>query len=115
MGTYYIPRNVKGESRILYIFTVKALLTTAIGGTIGFLFYLLFANLIGWTGVGITCLVVCAVLGYGIGAIKIPVLGGIPFTKNVGGESLMEIISRYVKFKAKTKVYTYLDTKEEEK
>ena len=31
MGTYYIPRNYKGETRILYIFTVKSLITTAIG------------------------------------------------------------------------------------
>lgn len=36
MATHYIPRNVKGEGRILYIFTTKALITTAIGGGIGF-------------------------------------------------------------------------------
>lgn len=28
MGTHYIPRNVKGESRILFIFSSKALLYT---------------------------------------------------------------------------------------
>ena len=35
MGTYYIPRNYRGESRILYIFTVKSLITTAVGAGIG--------------------------------------------------------------------------------
>ena len=29
MGTYYIPRNLKGESRILLIFSVKGLIYTA--------------------------------------------------------------------------------------
>ena len=52
-----------------------------------------------------------AVVGFGVGAIKIPTLGGIPFTKKIGGESLDEIIRRYVKFKMNRKVYTY--TKEE--
>ena len=32
MGTYYIPRNYKGETRILNIFTVKSLISTVIGG-----------------------------------------------------------------------------------
>ena len=31
---YQIPRNVKGEGRILFIFSKKALITTAIGGGI---------------------------------------------------------------------------------
>lgn len=31
MGTYYIPRNYKGETRLLYIFSIKSLITTAIG------------------------------------------------------------------------------------
>ena len=28
MGTYYLPRNTKGEGRILYIFSTKALIYT---------------------------------------------------------------------------------------
>ena len=42
MGTYYIPRNYRGESRILYIFTVKSLITTAVGAMIGSLFFFIF-------------------------------------------------------------------------
>ena len=45
MGTYYIPRNVKGESRILYIFSVKSLITTLIGGAIGFFLFALWQGL----------------------------------------------------------------------
>ena len=41
MGTYNLPRDVKGEGRILFIFTGKSMLYTAIGATVGFvLFYL---------------------------------------------------------------------------
>ena len=41
MGTYNLPRNVKGEGRILYIFSTKALLYTFVGVAIGFFFYLI--------------------------------------------------------------------------
>ena len=41
MATHYIPRNVKGEGRILMIFSVKALIYTAVGAGIGLLFYFL--------------------------------------------------------------------------
>ena len=37
-GPYYLPRNVKGEGRILFIFSTKALIYTAVGATIGFVF-----------------------------------------------------------------------------
>ena len=42
MNTYNIPRNVKGEGRILYVFSTKALIYTFIGIAIGFIFYLVF-------------------------------------------------------------------------
>lgn len=44
MGSYYIPSNkLKGESRILYIFTAKSLIYTGVGGLIGLIFYLFFS------------------------------------------------------------------------
>ena len=60
MNTYNIPRNVKGEGRILYIFSTKAIIYTAIGLAIGLLFYFIF-RLIGLTTVGIIILVVFGV------------------------------------------------------
>ena len=41
MGTYYLPRNVKGENRILFIFTTKSLIWTVAAGRnwINILFY----------------------------------------------------------------------------
>ena len=52
MGTYYIPsNNLKGENRILIVFSTKALIYTAAFGLIGFIFYKLFAS-IGQEGLG---------------------------------------------------------------
>ena len=110
MGTYYIPRNYKGESRILYIFTVKSLITTAIGAGVGALFFVLFSA-IGMKLPGIIAMALCAVIGWVIGALKIPTIVAIPITKKIGGEPIGEIIFRYIKFKRNRKIYTY--TKEE--
>lgn len=110
MGTYYIPRNYRGESRILYIFTMKSLITTAIGALPGVLLFLLFKSL-GMTVVGLIIMAVFAFLGYAIGALKVPTIVGIPITKKIGGEPIGEIILKYIKFKKNRKMYSY--TKEE--
>lgn len=56
MGTYNLPRNVKGEGRILFVFTGKSLIYSVIAGGVGWLvFYLLFAALnMHMVGIGIT-------------------------------------------------------------
>lgn len=112
MATHYIPRNVKGEGRILLIFSTKSLITTGIGASVGFLFYLIFkACAITW--LGIIFLALFAGIGYAIGSIKIPVITGIRFTKNVAGDYIDSVIIRYIKFMMNKKIYTYVDTKEE--
>lgn len=110
MGTYNIPRNLRGETRILIIFSVKSLITTAIGALIGAIFLFIF-SLLGLKIVGIIIMAVFALIGYAMGTFKIPTLAGLPFTKKIGGESLDEIIKRYIKFRMNRKIYTY--TKEE--
>lgn len=110
MGTYYIPRNYRGESRILYIFTVKSLITTAVGAMIGVLFFVLFRAM-NMMMVGIVLMAFFALIGFAVGALKIPTIVYIPITKKIGGEPIGEIIIRYIKFKKNRKIYTY--TKEE--
>ena len=61
--------------------------------------------------VGMIIMAFFALIGYIIGAVKIPTIVGIPITKKIGGEPLSEIIVRYVKFKKNRKMYSY--TKEE--
>lgn len=106
MGTYYIPRNLKGETRILYIFTVKSLIATAIGGAIGFVFYFIF-NALGVHMVGVITMAIFALIGYIMGAFNIPTVAGLPFTKKIGGEPLSEIIRRYIVFRMNKKIYVY--------
>ena len=50
---YQIPRNVKGEGRILFIFSTKALITTGIGAAVGAFFLVDIQNSRTW---------ICAVL-----------------------------------------------------
>lgn len=111
MGTYYIPRNYKGETRILYIFTVKSLVTTAIGAVVGSIFYLVLAAM-SMKMIGLIIMALFAVIGWAIGALKIPTVVAIPITKKIGGEPLSEIIMRYIKFRKNKKIYMYY-TKEE--
>ena len=74
MGTYNLPRNVKGEGRILFIFTGKSMLYTVIAGAVGLIFYLIFSAM-GLTMVGIIITVVFALIGFIIGTFKMPDIG----------------------------------------
>lgn len=112
MGTYNLPRNVKGEGRILFIFSTKSLITTCIGGAVGLVFYVIF-KLLGLTMVGIVITLILALIGYVIGMFKIPDNNGLELTKKTGGENIDDVIIRYIKFKKNNKkLYVY--TKEEE-
>lgn len=112
MGTYMIPRNTKGEGRILFIFSTKALIYTVVGALIGWPFYYLF-KLIKMDTVGIVIMAIPAVIGFIIGTFKFPKADGIKISKYVGGEDIDELILRYIKFKRKkNKIYI---TKEEGK
>lgn len=117
MGTYMIPRNTKGEGRILFIFSTKALIYTVVGGGIGLPFYWLFNSIkISKTTtlgiVGIIIIAILALVGFCIGTIKIPNSDGFKVTRLVGGENIDDVILRYIKFKKKkNKIYI---TKEED-
>ncbi len=114
MGSYYIPsNNLKGESRILYIFTAKSLIFTAVGAFVGLIFYFIFGVILGIGILGYISIAICAVIGYVIATVKIPAGGNSKLAKNVGGDSIDDIIKRYILFKKSKKVYTYaVDRKE---
>ena len=113
MGTYNVPRNVKGEGRILFIFSTKALIYSGIGALAGGLFYIIF-SLINLSLIGIIFVLFFALCGFVIGTFKIPSFSRFEITRKAGGEDIDEIIKRTVKFKMKKdKIYVY--TKEEPK
>ena len=112
MGTYNLPRNVKGEGRILMIFSTKALITTTIGGGVGIVFYFIFKAL-GLTLIGVIITAIFALIGFSIGTFKIPESDQFEITKKAGGQNIDEVLLRYIKFKNnKKKKYVY--TKEED-
>ena len=93
MGTYQIPRNYRGESRILYIFTIKSLIATAVGAMAGSLFFFIFKAM-NMTLIGLIIMAFFALIGFVIGAVKIPTIVAFPITKKIGGEPIGEIILR---------------------
>lgn len=112
MGTYNVPRNVKGEERILFIFSTKSLITTAIGGALGLIFYLIF-SIVGFKLFGMVITIIFALIGYVIGMFKMPDTDSFEITRKTGGENIDDIIKRYINFKRnKKRIYVY--TKEED-
>ena len=120
MGTYNLPRNVKGEGRILYIFSTKALIYTAVGIGLGLLLYFLF-SLVGLGIIGIVSIGGFGLIGFSIATFKIPDTNTFEITRKTGGENIDDVIKRAVKFKMqKNKIYIYqreevIEAKEETK
>ena len=112
MGTYNLPRSVKGEGRILFIFTGKSMIYTVVAGGVGLLFYFIF-SIFGLNTIGIVVTAFFALIGLIIGSLKVPNLEKFEFSRKTGGENLDDVIRRAIKFKTKgKKIYVY---KEEEK
>lgn len=113
MQTYEIPRDYRGEGRILYIFSTKGLIYTAVGVAIGLIFYFIFKHLkLPLVGIGIVLLF--GLIGYCIGTFKMPDTKKFSITQKTGGEKIDDVIMRYIRFKQK-KNRIYVSIKEEPK
>ena len=111
MGTHLIPRDLKGEGRILF-FSYKALAYTAIGMIPGYMLYMLF-NMLGLQVVGIVIMCLFGLIGFSIGTFTMPNTKRFEITKKTGGQKIDEILIRLFKFKMKkNRIYIY-DKKEE--
>lgn len=107
MKTYTIPRNVKGEGKILFIFSTKSLIYTAVTAGIGLPFYFIF-NMFDLKMVGIGITVFLGLIGFSIGTFKIPESTNWELTRKTGGQNIDEVILRAIKFKMKkNKIYVY--------
>ena len=107
---YQIPRNVKGEGRIFFVFSTKSLITTGIGAGIGLLLRWVL-SFVGLSSIGLIATLIFAGIGYIVGTLKMPNAGGIGFMQKTAGENRDEIILRWLKFKMKNKkkIYVYLE------
>lgn len=107
-GSYYVPRSVKGESRILYIFTIKSFAVTLAFGLVGVLVYLIINSLIGMGLIpGLILIAIFAAVGYGLSAITIPDVPIMGPLRKAGGENIGAMIIRAITFKGKKKIYLY--------
>lgn len=113
MGTYNLPRSVKGEGRILFVFTGKSMIYTVVAGTFGLIFYFIF-SLFDLRMVGLIITAVFALMGFVIGTIKMPNISKFKFTQKTGGENIDDVIKRAIKFRTKgRKIYIYKEEKKD--
>ena len=107
MGTYNLPRDVKGEGRILFVFSAKALVYTAVGGACGLPLYLIF-SILSMNVVGLICIAILGLVGFVIGTFKVPDTSNFKITQKTGGENIDDVIKRAIKFKMqKNRIYVY--------
>lgn len=112
MQTYEIPRNYKGEGRILF-FSMKGLAYTAVAIIPGIVINFIL-KAFGISIVGIIITIICGGIGFAIGTFKVPDTRKFKLTEKTGGENIDDVIKRAIKFKQKkNKIYVY--TKEEAK
>ena len=104
--TYSVPRSAKGESRILYVFTVKSLISTIAFAAIGFIPYAIFAAL-GLNTAGIVSIVIFAAIGFAMMTLKIPDAPIMGKLRKAGGEQLGDIVWRTITFSKRKKIYVY--------
>lgn len=115
MGTYNVPRNVKGEGRILFVFTPKSLLYSVIGAILGLILYFLF-SILNLKLLGIISVLLFAFIGFAIGTFKVPNISLFKSTKVIAGENIDDVIKRAIMFKRKSnRIYIYDDKEREVK
>ena len=115
MGTYNVPRNVKGEGRILYIFSTKSLIYMAGAAILAIPLYLIFNAMFNQIA-GIVAAGVILFIAFSIATFKIPEIGMLKTTKTIGGQKIDDIITRAYKFRKKGNrlyFYSYNGEKEE--
>ena len=117
MGTYNVPRNVKGEGRILYIFSTKSLIYMGVSAILAVPLYLIFNAAISQIA-GIIAASIIFFIAYAIATFKIPEIGMLKVTRNIGGQKIDDIIVRAYKFRKignRLYLYSYKETNEENK
>lgn len=120
MATYYLPRDTKGEGRILYIFSTKALIYTIVGVGIG-AFFKWIIGLFGdvfpsansaLTTIGWIIMIILGIAGFVIGTVKVPQNDKWEITKKAAGIPLDKVIWEYIKFNLKKDKYYVYDTRD---
>lgn len=107
-GPYNIPRNTKGEGRILMIFSTKAFLITGATVLAAILLIYLPCSIMGQKLVGMVIVGILGLIAFLVGTFKMPNSNNFELMRKTGGENIDEVIVRYIKFKMKNnRIYAY--------
>lgn len=105
---HMIPRETKGEGKILYIFSPKAMTYTAVCAISAFTIFYTAFSIMGMQMVGLIITLIFGAIGFAIGTFKVPDTTAFEITKKTGGENIDDVIRRGIKFKMqKNKIYVY--------
>ena len=106
--SYMIPRDTKGEGKILMIFSKKAFLWTIGLAFIGLCTIYPVFVILGYSLIGMIGVLVFGLIGFIIGTFKMPNSQNFEILRKTGGEDIDEILIRLFKFKQRgKKVYSY--------
>ena len=71
-NSYMIPRDTRGEGRILMIFTKKSFLWTIICASVGLIIIYPICAILGVSLIGLVGVLIFGLIGFIIGALKMP-------------------------------------------
>ena len=106
--SYMIPRNTKGEGKILMIFSKKSFLWTIGCATFALCTIYPICSIIKLGLIGLVSVLLFGLIGFIIGSAKMPNSQNFEILRKTGGEDIDEILIRLLKFKkGGKKVYLY--------
>ena len=106
--SYMIPRDTKGEGRILMIFTKKSFLWTLACAAAGLVIIYPIFIILGLSFIGLLVVLLFGLIGFIIGSVKMPNSQNFEILRKTGGEDIDEILFRLLKFKkGGKKIYLY--------
>ena len=106
--SYMIPRDTKGEGKILMIFSKKSFLWTVGFVAAALIIIYPICAILGFSLIGMASALVFGLVGFIISSCKMPNSQNFEILRKTGGEDMDEIILRLLKFKkGGKKVYLY--------
>ena len=106
--TYTIPRDTKGEGKILMIFSKKSFIWTICFAGFGLITVYLICTILNHAVIGIIGTLLFGLVGFIISTMKMPNSQNFEILRKTGGKNIDEILIRYIKFRRKGKrLYLY--------
>ena len=99
--SYMIPRNTKGEGKILMIFSRKSFLWTIGCAGAALLTVYPVCSMLGFTLIGLILVLIFGLIGFIISSFQMPNSQNFEIFRKTGGEDIDEILIRLLKFKKK--------------